>query len=337
MSEKTPPPFAQTLQLMLGGWISSAVCALARLGVPDHLDATPRSAEEIAPKVGAKPDLLYRLMRANSAVGILSETEDKKFVQTPTSAALRSDAMPCLRNVALFNSDEWHVRGWGLLADTVRTGERPTERVYGMPIFQYLGKHPGEAKAFNDGMTDLSTIDAPAVAQAYDFSGIHSIADIGGGHGLLLATVLQSNPGMRGTLYDQDSVIRGALEGPLASVRDRVMLIGGDMFASVPPGCDAYMMKYIIHDWPDDLCLKILKGCRAAVNPGGKLLVVDMVVPGPNQFHMGKIADLEMMLFPSGKERTEAEFRELFAAAGWKLTRVIPTASHVSIVEGEAA
>ncbi|MEO5923095.1 MAG: methyltransferase [Bryobacteraceae bacterium] len=337
MSENAPPPFAQTLQLVLGGWISSAVCTLARLGVPDHMDNTPRSAAEIAPKVGAKPDLLYRLMRATSAVGVLSETDDQRFVQTPTSAALRSDAVPCVRNVALFNGDEWHVRGWGLLDETIRTGERPTEKIYGMPLFEYLVSHPKEGKAFHDGMTDLSTIDSPAVAQAYDFSGIGSLTDVGGGHGLLISTILQHNAGMKGTLYDQPSVIAGAAGGPTESVKARITLTGGDMFASVPQGSDAYMMKYIIHDWPDDLCLKILKACRAGVNPGGKLLVVDMVVPGPNLMHMGKIADLEMMLFPSGKERTETEFRELFAEAGWKLTRVIPTASHVSIIEGVPA
>jgi len=337
MSENTAPPFAQTLQLLFGSWISSAVATLARLGVPDFIDETPRSAEEIAPKVGAQPDLLYRLMRATSSVGVLSETADRRFVQTATSASLRTDAVPCLRNVATFVSDEWHVRGWGLLDETVRTGQRPTEKLYGMPLFEYLVKHPAEGAAFHGGMTDLSMVDGPAVAAAYDFSGIGSIADIGGGHGLLLATILQHNPGMKGILYDQPSVIAGAAGGPTEPVKDRVTLTAGDMFASVPQGCDAYTMKYIIHDWMDEPCLKILKGCRAGVNPGGKLLVVDMVVPGPNEFHMGKIADLEMMLFPSGKERTEAEFRELFAAAGWKLTRVIPTASHVSIVEGVPA
>jgi hypothetical protein len=336
MSENAPPPFAQVLRLIFGKWISGAVCALARLGVADHIDDTPRSAEEIAPLVGAQADLLYRLMRATSSVGVLSETADRKFVQTPLSATLRSDAIPSLRGVATFTTDDWHMRGWGQLAETVRTGERPLERIYGMPLFQFLGSHPAEGEAFNRGMTDLSMVDGPAVAGAYDFSGIKSITDVGGGHGLLLASILESNPHLKGTLYDQPGVVAGA-GGPTNAVKDRVTIVGGDMFESVPAGSDAYIMKYIIHDWMDEPCVKILKGCRAGVNPGGKLLVVDMVVPGPNQFHFGKIADLEMMLFPSGKERTEAEFRELFAAAGWKLTRVIPTASHVSIIEGVPA
>jgi hypothetical protein len=175
------------------------------------------------------------------------------------------------------------------------------------------------------------------VCAAYDFSGLKTIADIAGGHGLLLSTILQANPGLRGTLFDQPSVIAGAPGGPTEAVKDRVTLIAGDMFESVPQGMDAYIMKYIIHDWMDEPSEKILKACRAAVNPGGKLLVVDSVLPGPGQFHLGKFADLEMMLFPNGKERTEAEFRDLFARSGWKLTRVIPTQSHVSIVEGVAA
>jgi hypothetical protein len=322
----------------LGGWISSAVCALARLGVPDHIDDKPRSAEEIAPLVGAKPDLLYRLMRATSAVGVLAETPDHKFVQTPVSQTLRSDAVPCMRDVALFNSDEWHMRGWEKLDELVKTGVRPLQQRYDSEhLFKYFEDHPVEGANFNRGMTNLSSSEAPLVAGIYDFSGIGTLTDVGGGHGLLLATILQKYPAMKGMLAEIPSVIEGAAGGPTEPVKDRVKFVPGNMFESVPAGSDAYIMKYIIHDWPDDLCLKILKSCRAGVNPGGKLLVVDQVVPGPGEFHMGKIVDLEMALFPGGKERTEAEFRDLFAAAGWKLSRIIPTPLHISIVEGVPA
>jgi hypothetical protein len=340
MPETTPaemPPFAQTIQMLLGSWVGYAVAALAKLGVPDHIDDTPRSADEVAAKIGAKPDLLYRLMRATAAVGVLAETPDKKFVQTPMSATLRTDAVPGLRHVAMFCTDSWHVKGWGELAETVKTGELVATRLGYSNMWAYLGERPEEAENFNRGMTNMSTADGPAVCDAYDFSGIKTIADIGGGHGLLLATILQRNPGLRGTLYDQPSVIAGAPGGPTDAVKDRVALVGGDMFQAVPQGMDAYIMKYIIHDWMDEPSTQILKACRAAVNPGGKLLVVDMVVPGPGEMHMGKIADLEMMLFPNGKERTEAEFRELFAKSGWKLNRVIPTASHTSVIEGTPA
>lgn len=332
-----PSPFEQLMPIIFGKWMSLAVCALAKLDVPDHVDETPRSAEEIAQKIGARPDYLYRLMRATAALGVLAETPDHKFVQTPMSAILRSGAEPCLKHVAMFNADEWHMRGWGLLDHTVKTGERPLEKIWGMPIFEYLSKNPEAGANFHGGMTDMSTAQAPAVVHAYDFAGIKSLVDVGGGHGLLLATILHAHPEMTGVLFDQQFVIDGAAGGPTEAVKDRVKLVSGDMFESVPAGADAYIMKFIIHDWMDDACAKILKSCRAGVNPGGKLLVVDMVVPKPGEFHFSKVVDLEMMLFPSGKERTEEEFRDLFAQSGWKLTRVIPTFTPLSIVEGVPA
>lgn len=331
-----PPPFEQVLQLILGNWISSAVCTLARLGVPDHISDTARSAEEIAPLVGAShPDLLYRLMRATSAVGVLSETADKKFVHTPMSRSLRTDAVPCLRDVARFNTDEWHERGWEGLERLIRTGERPLQHLYKREhLFDYFREHPDEGATFHNGMTNLSSMEAPLIAEGYDFNGIGHLTDVGGGHGLLLKTILERHPQMKGTLYDTPPVIAGAAGGPVEAVKDRVTLTAGDMFQSVPGGADAYIMKYIIHDWPDDLCYRILKGCRDGVNNGGKLIVVDTVVPGPNEFHFGKIMDLEMALFPGGKERTEIEFKKLFDDAGWKLNRVIRTPAHISIIEG---
>jgi hypothetical protein len=183
-------------------------------------------------------------------------------------------------------------------------------------------------------MTDLSRLDSPAVVQAYPFDGLGSIVDVGGGHGLLLATILQSSPELKGTLYEVATVIEGARSGPLQPVMDRCTLVAGDMFTSIPPGADAYIMKHIIHDWSDDSCLKILKGCRMGVNRGGKLLVVDHVIQPGNGFDSGKFLDLEMLIFPGGKERSEPQFRELFAAAGWRLNRIVPTPAGASIVEG---
>jgi hypothetical protein len=331
------PPHVKILQIILGQWVAGAVSALAKLGVPDHLESGPKSAEELAAEIGAQAEPLYRLMRATASVGVLLEGPDGKFAQTPMSNALRTKATPALRHVAMFTSDEWHVRGWGKLDHTIRTGERPVESIYGMPLFEYFGKNPEVGATFNHGMTDMSTMDAPAVADAYDFSGIKSVTDVGGGHGLLLATILQRNPTMKGTLYDLPQVIQGVAGGPTETAKNRITFVAGNMFESVPAGADAYIMKYIIHDWPDDLCIKILKGCRAGVNAGGKLLVVDSVVPADNTFTFGKIADLEMLLFPGGKERTEKQFRDLFAAAGWKVNRILPTASHVSIIEGVPA
>jgi SAM-dependent methyltransferase len=213
-------------------------------------------------------------------------------------------------------------------------GERVIERLYGRPLFEYFDQDREAGRTFHQGMTDLSTLDAPAIVDAYDFSGFGSVTDVGGGHGLLIATILGRHPHLRGMLYDRPEVVAGAAGGPLDAVRGRLETLGGDMFESVPAGADAYIMKYIIHDWPDDVSERILRHCRDGVNPGGRLLVVDSVVPEGPDFSFPKIADLEMMLFPGGKERTEAEFGRLFSAAGWQLQRIVPTASHVSIVEG---
>jgi O-methyltransferase domain len=322
------------LQLLSGAHIAGAVSCLAQMGIPDLVEAGPKFAEELAKETGADPQALYRLMRATASVGVLSEGPDGKFSETRMSAVLRSNARPSLRALAIMGGREWHGRGWSALEYCVRTGKQALDHIYGMPAFEYLKQHPEEAQIFNDAMTGISTTDSPAVAEAYNFEGLRSIVDVGGGHGLLLATILEKNPQMRGTLFDMPHVVAGAAQGPLSPVMERCTLASGDMFSSVPAGADVYIMKHIIHDWPDERCAKLLKACRMGVNPGGKLLVVDSVIQPGNHFDPGKFLDLQMLLFPGGCERTEKQFRDLFAAAGWQLSRIIPTAASDSIVEG---
>jgi hypothetical protein len=334
---QTPPAHVGILQILTGGHIRGAVSCLAQLGIPDLVEAGPKSAEELAKQIGADAQALYRLMRATASVGVLSEGPDGKFSQTPTSKILCSNATPSLRAFAIMGGREWHGRGWSHLEYCVRTGKQALDHIYGMPIFEFLKQHPEEGKIFHEAMTALSMIDSPAVAEAYNFEGIRSIVDVGGGHGLLLATILKRNPHLRGTLYEVPHVVEGAANGPLKSVMGRCTLASGDMFSSVPAGADAYIMKHIIHDWPDDLCVQLLKACRKGVNAGGKLLVVDSVIQPGNDFSPDKFIDLQMLIFPGGCERTEKQFRELFATAGWQLNRIIPTVASDSIVEGVPA
>lgn len=329
-----PPAHVVMMQLLSGPHIAGAVSCLAQMGIPDVVEAGPKSAEELANQIGANPEALYRLMRATASVGVLSEGPDGKFSETPMSAVLRSNGKPSLRAFAIMGGREWHGRGWSKLEYCVRTGKQAPEQIYGTPTFKFFEQNPEEGHIFNDAMTGLSMIDGPAVAAAYSFDGIHSIVDVGGGHGFLLATILERNPQMKGTLYDEPHVVEGARNGPLKPVMERCTLASGDMFSSVPAGAEAYIMKHIIHDWPDPLCIKILKACRRGANPGGKLLVVDDVIRPGNDFYPGKFLDLQMLIFPGGKERTEKQFRELFAAGGWKLSRVVPTANPICIVEG---
>jgi hypothetical protein len=334
---QTQPAHVGMFQLLNGVFIVGALSCLARLGIPDLVEHGPRSADELATAIGADPRALYRLLRATACVGVLSEGPDGKFSETPLSAVLRSNANPSLRTFAIMHGREWHGLGWSQLDYCVRTGKQALDKIYGMPIFQFFRQHPEEGQLFNQSMSDLSTIDSPAVADAYSFSEIQSIVDVGGGHGLLLATILSRNARLKGTLYEVPHVVDGAKNGPLKPFMDRCTLASGDMFSAVPTGADAYIMKHIIHDWPDDVCIKILKACRKAVNPGGKLLVVDNVIQPGNDFAPGKFLDLQMLIFPGGCERTEKQFRELFAAADWQLSRVIPTTVIESIVEGVPA
>ena len=325
------------LQLLSGVLITGAIACLAQLGVPDLLEAGPRTAEDLAVQIGADPRALYRLMRATACVGVLFEDPDHKFSQTPLSAVLRTNANPSLRGFAAMHARDWHGMGWSNLEYCVRTGNQALDKVYGSPIFEFLRERPEEARLFNQAMTDLSSVDAPAVAEAYSFDKIHSIVDVGGGHGSLLAAILSRNPHMKGTLFEAPHVTEGAKNGLLKPHLDRCTLASGDMFSSVPPAADAYIMKHIIHDWPDEACVKILQACRNGVNAGGVLLVVDCVIQPDNNFSPGKFLDLQMLIFPGGRERTEKEFRELLAASGWRLTRVIPTAAAESIVEATPA
>jgi hypothetical protein len=330
----TRPPHIGILEIMSGVFIAGAVSCLARLGIPDLVEHGPKSAEELAAKIGAQPRELYRLMRATASVGVLAEGSDGNFSQTPMSEVLRSNANPSLRSFAMMSGRDWHSQGWARLEHCVRTGKRALDEVHGMPLFKYFEQHPEEGQIFNQTMSELSAIEAPAVADAYNFAGIGSIVDVAGGHGQMLATILARNPQMTGTLYDLPHVVEGAKNGALKPLMERCAVASGDMFTRLPDGADAYIMKHILHDWPDAECIKILKSCRSGVNSGGKLLVVDHVIKLGNDFHPGKFLDLQMLIFPGGRERTEKEFDELFAAAGWKLNRVIPTRVPESIVEG---
>src|SRR5580704_3785981 len=191
---QAPPAHIGMLQLLNGAHVAGAVSCLAQLGIPDLVEAAPKSAEELAKQIGVDPQALYRLMRATASVGVLSEGPDGKFSQTPMSTVLRSDATPSLRALAIMGNREWHARGWSHLEYCVRTGKQALDQIYGVPIFEFFKQNPAEAQIFNDAMTQLSMIDSPAISDAYNFDGIRSIVDVGGGHGLLLATILKKNP-----------------------------------------------------------------------------------------------------------------------------------------------
>jgi len=256
------------------------------------------------------------------------------FELTPTAELLVSDHPGSMRDAAIFMGEPWHWSVYGEMLHSVTTGKVAWERVHGKEVFPYFQEHPEEYEIFNRAMTSFSTNVLPAIVEAYDFSGVKKLADIAGGHGMLLAGFLKANPELEGLLFDLPQVIEGApvlLEKE--GVADRVELKTGDFFESVPAGADAYMMKFIIHDWDDDRALKILRNIHLVLPSDGRLLLVEMVVPPGNESHFSKIQDLEMLVSPGGVERTPDEYHDLLAEAGFELRRIIPTKSPLSIVE----
>jgi hypothetical protein len=332
------PPEAFLGQVAFGAMLSQALYVVAKLGVADLLAAEPQTASQLAAATKTHERSLYRVLRSLASIGIFEETESRVFVNTPYSEPLRSDAPNSLRNGAIFMGEEWHWRVWGDMLYSVETGKPAWGHIYGMEVFDYFAENPRQAEIFNNAMTDMSAGIAPAVVEAYDFSGINTLMDIAGGHGYLLAQILKANPEMKGVLFDMPSVIAGAgaffeKEGVAA----RAEKVSGDFFTSVPNNADAYIMKHIIHDWDDERATKILQNIRQAMTENGKVLIVEVVVPEGNEPHQGKVLDLEMLVSPGGLERTADEYRELLEASGLRLTRIIQTKSPFSIIEGVKA
>jgi hypothetical protein len=337
MSEPVPPPPEVVVgQMIFGKWVAMALSVVAKLRVADGLAAGPKSVADLAAETDTHAPSLFRVLRALASVGVFAENADGRFRQTPLSEVLRSDVPGSMRAVADYCGEDWSWRPWGQLLETVRSGKTAFDAVFGEQAFDYLAKHPVESAVFNEGMTGFSMQESPAVAEAYDFSSFGTIVDVGGGHGHLLCTILKKYSGPRGIVFDAPHVVEGATPRIAeAGLAVRCRAEGGDFFRAVPTG-DAYVMKHIIHDWPDDKSATILRNCRTAAKPGAKLALVEMVIPPGNEPSPGKLLDLEMLVIASGKERTEKEYAALLAGAGWRLTRIVPTKGPASVIEGEA-
>jgi len=329
------PASAQIMQMVAGKWVSRAISVAADLGIADLLANGERSTAELAAACGAHEPSLYRLLRALASVEIFAETTPRRFTLTPLAECLRSDSPESMRAMARFAGTPIAWRSWEFLPDAVRTGETGAKAAGVPKPFEYLKEHPEEAAIFNEAMTNLSRQSAPAIAEAYDFSGIRKLVDVAGGHGLLLRTVLRQYPAVHGVLFDLPEVIEGAHEAIRVDGMDaRCETASGDFFQAVPEGADAYMMKSIIHDWDDERGAAILRTCRRAMAQDGRVLVIEIPVTPGNQPAFSKLLDLEMMAIPGGRERTEQEYGELFASAGFELTQVVPTRSPMCVIEG---
>ena len=311
LAQSMLPPHFAVLYEISGARNAQAVCTAAELGIADVLAAGPRAVEEIAAQVDAHPDAIARLMRLLCSRGIFKRTT-KGYALTPMADALRTDSPMSMRAMARLTGSPEHWEHWGHLVETVRTGEPFVPKLRGMSLFDYMGKNPELGAVFNDAMTSVSNMAIAPTMLAYDFRRFESIVDVGGGHGAFLAAILKQAPGARGLLFDLPEVVAGA-EPVLraAGVLSHCEIRSGSFFDGVPAGFDAYVLKTVVHDWPEDEALRILRNVRAAIPPHGTLLLVEMVLPDDESPHPGKLLDL----------------------AGFRLIRVVPTMTPLSVVE----
>jgi hypothetical protein len=331
-----PPPSVQILQLLFGLFIPKALAAAAALNVADHLGAEPLRADELATKIDVEPQALYRLLRALASVGVFREDEHRRFSNTPLSDTLREDAPDSMRSMALFLCEGPHWAAWGEFLYSVRTGRSAFERVHGLRPFDYMKSDPSFARIFDDAMTKLTAKELVSIHQFLDVSAIETLADVGGGHGALLASCLQRNAKQRGILFDVPAVLAEAQPLLQASgVAARCELIGGDFFGAIPRA-DGYVMKYILHDWSDEEALRILQSIHRAAPPGAPLFVLETVIKPGNEPDFAKLLDVQVLAFyGTGRERTLSELTNLLSSAGFRLVRTTSTGSPLTILEAE--
>ncbi|MFO7561027.1 MAG: methyltransferase [Enhygromyxa sp.] len=326
-------PHEQIIQLGWGYLYSAALNAVAELGVADLLEQGPKSSAALAEELGVSAPALHRTLRLLASVGVFAEDEQGRFGLTPTADLLRSDAPGSMRDAVRMLAHESFWVPAGKLSTTIRTGETPFAEIFGGSFFDYFAANPEVGPIFHRGMASFSDSENAPIAQAYDFARFERIVDVGGGHGGFLIEALRACPA-RGVLFDADHVLKEARIAA-AGLADRCELSVGDFFESVPEG-DCIILKRILHDWSDETAVDILRICRRALRPEGRVLVIDAVIPPGNDPHPGKELDVLMMVSLPGRERTEAEFRQMLAAADLKLERVISTPAALSIVEAAA-
>lgn len=330
-----PQPAEILMQIATGHMVASALYGVLSIGIPDLLKSGSKSVAELAGVTGVHEGALYRVLRALSAAGVFAENPARTFSLTPVSEPLCKDAENSVRQMALWLTLPFHFEVYGALSHSLRTGETVSEKLYGLPCFDYIAQNKEINDSFNDAMTEFSGNVIPAVLEAYDFGGLSkkTLVDIAGGHGKALTEILKKHTDVRGVLFDLDHVVKGAVARIKSEgLSSRCSVAHGDFFKAVPSG-DAYIMKHIIHDWDDAHSLTILKNIHAAAAPGAHLFLVEAVMAPGNEPHFAKIVDLEMMLLPGGCERTEQEYRDLLAQAGFKLTNVVKTKSPLDLIE----
>ena len=336
-TQELPPP-AVLFQMVTGYYISRAIYVAATLGIADLLAHGPQPSSTLAKATGTHAESLTRVLRLLASVGVFTEQDDRCFALTPLGECLQTGVPGSMRSAALLFAGITQ-EAWRDLLYSVRTGEPAFHHVFGMDSFSYMAQHPEEAANFDEAMADFTKGIAIAVAATYDFSQFGTIVDVGGGNGMFLEAVLKAHPTLRGVLFDMPHVAERAQQRIEAvGLAERCKAVGGDFFLEVPSGGEAYILKHVIHDWGDARAVTILKNCHRAMGPQGKLLIVEGVYPSHiDQSDASRGAasnDVNMLVCTGGRQRSEAEFRSLYGAAGFTLTRIVPIQARSSVIEG---
>lgn len=329
------PPRRVLAQMLVGNQVQQAIYVAARLGIADLLKEGPQGSDELAAATGSHPGSLCRLLRALASFGIFAEDAQGRFEITPLAALLQENGTESMRALALWSGGVSY-QAFGGLEHSVRTGEPVFEEIFGTDFFDYLARNPESGSRFDDLMT-WNTAPVAGVLAQYDLSGVRTIVDVGGGRGVLLAAILRAHPEMRGVLVDHERVLesaRSVLEA--AGVADRCETVGADILRQVPPGGDAYLLKSIVHGLDDREAVRLLTRCREAMRPGGRLLLVELVMRPGNEPGPAKLMDLLMMVGCHGRERSEEEYGAFLAAAGFRFAGMLTTRFGYSVIEGEA-
>jgi|PersoiStandDraft_1058852.scaffolds.fasta_scaffold05236_3 hypothetical protein len=338
LAQRLSPPQVSLIQRATGIEITAALGAVVALGIPDLLAHEPRTAGELALRTGVHPEALARTMRALVAMDVFERGRDGRFRNNRLSQPLRRGVSGSVADFIAYFASPANLSAWTDFPATVASGGNAFERVHGATIWEYLGAHPAEGAVFAGAMADLTRLDAPAIARAGEFGRFPRVCDVAGGRGTLLARILELHPDITGVLFDEAHVLSGAadfLEG--RGLSSRVVLSSGSFFEGVPPGCDAYVLKDVLHDWDDRRASRILSMCRAAMAPGSTLMIVEILVEEDSRELPGPLVDLQMMTVCSeGRQRSRAQMRALLEGSRFALRRVTRTAAPPSIVEAAA-
>jgi SAM-dependent methyltransferase len=322
----------------IGTGVTGLVGLAAHFRFADHLADGPMPVEELARRCGLLPEPTERVLRAMATCGLFTRTLDGRYGNNRLSRALQSDQLASMRSFCAYMASKSNLDAWSALRETVRTGRNGFEQVHGMSVWDWFDRHPDEREVFASAMVSLTEIDAPGIARAYPWKEVARVCDVGGGRGQLLAEILRVNGHLQGMLVDGAGVLASATAFLEAQgVASRVQRIPGSFFEHVPAGAELYLLKDILHDWDDARSLQILRLCRAALAPGGRVLICEQLVERETTHGFGPLVDVQMMVVCcEGRQRSQREHARLLDQAGFSLGRVLHTATPTSLVEGIA-